>query len=128
MVILPYLSTIRLSGQDAGDFLHNQVSADVLSLAHGDSTFACYCEPKGRVLALMLVCRVGDAFYAVMASSLVQSVVPRLKMYVMRSQVNIETLDDYAVSGVQAGVAEEKSADAIAEIPLQKSSRRGMSF
>ena len=118
MVILPYLSTICLSGQDAGDFLHNQVSADVLGLADGESTFACYCEPKGRVLALMLVCRVGDAFYAVMASSLVQSVVPRLKMYVMRSQVNIETLDDYVVSGVQAGVAEETSADAIAEIPL----------
>jgi folate-binding protein YgfZ len=117
MVILPYLSTIRLSGQDAGEFLHNQVSADVLGLADGESTFACYCEPKGRVLALMLICRVDDTLCAVMASSLVQSVVPRLKMYVMRSQVNIETLDNYVVSGVPAGLAEEMSADAIAEIP-----------
>ena len=55
MIALPYLSAIRLSGTDAGDFLHNQLSADVLALASGESVFACYCEPKGRVLALMLV-------------------------------------------------------------------------
>lgn len=116
MVNLPYLSTIRFSGHDAGDFLHNQVSADVLGLAEGESTFACYCEPKGRVLALMLICRVEDAFCAVMASSLVQSVVPRLKMYVMRSQVTIETLDDYVVSGVNAGAS--GAVDAELKIPV----------
>ena len=51
MVKLTHLSAIRLRGADAGDFLHNQLSSDVLGLASGDSVFACYCEPKGRVLA-----------------------------------------------------------------------------
>ena len=61
MTALTYLSAIRLSGADAVDFLHNQVSADVMALAQGESTFACYCEPKGRVLALMLVLALGLA-------------------------------------------------------------------
>ena len=51
MVLLSKLTVVRLSGADAGDFLHNQLSADVLALADGESVFACYCEPKGRVLA-----------------------------------------------------------------------------
>ena len=60
MIKLPYLSTICFSGTDAGDFLHNQVSADVLALSTGESVYACYCEPKGRVLALMLISKVDN--------------------------------------------------------------------
>ncbi len=59
MVKLSYLCVIRFKGADAGSFLQAQLSADVLGLADGESTFACYCEPKGRVLALLLVHRVG---------------------------------------------------------------------
>ena len=65
MVTLPYLSALRFSGTDAGDFLHNQLSADVLALASGESTFACYCEPRGRVLALMLVYRLDEDYFVI---------------------------------------------------------------
>jgi folate-binding protein YgfZ len=109
MTVLPYLSLIRFSDADAGDFLHNQLSSDVLGLASGDSIFACYCEPKGRVLALMLVCRVEDAYYVIMSSSLVTTVVNRLKIYVMRSKVSIDVLDEFAVSA--------SSIDEVPEIP-----------
>ena len=105
MVALPYLSTIRFSDADAGDFLHNQVSADVLGLASGESTFACYCEPKGRVLALMLVCRLEDSYYAVMAQSLTKAVTDRLRMYVLRSKVEIEVLEQYVVTGSRDEIA-----------------------
>ena len=102
MLALSYLVIIRFSDPDAGDFLHGQVSGDVLGLASGDSTFACYCEPKGRVLALMLICRVDDCYYVIMSKALVQTVIDRLKIYVMRSKVSIETLDEFSVSGWQA--------------------------
>ena len=85
MPALGYLSAIRFSDADAGDFLQNQLSADVLALAIGESTFACYCEPKGRVLALMLVCRLEDAFLVILSGELAQSVADRMKIYVMRS-------------------------------------------
>ncbi len=104
MTEIPYLSALRFSDVDAGDFLHNQLSNDVLGLAEGDSVFACYCEPKGRVLALVLVCRQGDDYYLVMARSLVQSIVNRLKIYVMRSKVKIEVLEQHAVAGLEVEI------------------------
>lgn len=100
MITLPYLSVARFSGTDAGEFLHNQVSNDVQGLDDGESVFACYCEPKGRVLALLLVCRVDDGFYVVMASALAKAVTDRMRMFVLRSQVEIELLDQCAIVGV----------------------------
>ena len=123
MIALPYLTAIRFSDADAGDFLHNQLSADVLALASGDSTFACYCEPKGRVLALMLVYRLDDDYYAVMSASLASTVTDRLKIYVMRSKVSIEVLNGSTVSGLQADDAPEMPSTAIAAIPLPDSNK-----
>jgi len=101
MTVLPYLSVIHFSGVDAGVFLHNQLSADVLALSSGESTFACYCEPKGRVLALMLVCRTDEDYFVVLSTSLAATVSDRLRIYVMRSKVTIEILSAYPVSGLQ---------------------------
>lgn len=109
MVKLSYLSVIRFSGVDAGSFLHSQLSADVQGLASGDATFACYCEPKGRVLGLMLVYRNNEDYYVIMSARLTSAVTDRLKIYVMRSKVNIEILSDYSVSGSQVDVAQESA-------------------
>ena len=118
MIALSYISAVRFSGVDAGDFLHNQLSADVLALSNGDSTFACYCEPKGRVLALMLVCRLGDSYYVIMSAALASKVADRLKIYVMRSEVVIEALTGFTVSGLQAVSEPQLPSGSIPAIPL----------
>jgi folate-binding protein YgfZ len=102
MVKLPTLSAICFSGADAGEFLHSQLSADILALAPGESTFACYCEPKGRVLALMLVGRVDDDYYIIMSSTLLISISNRLKIYVMRAQVSVDVLAEHAITGAHS--------------------------
>ena len=107
MLKLTHLSAILFSGADAGSFLHSQLSADVLGLADGDSTFACYCEPKGRVLALMLVQKINEDYYVIMSGSLVTAVTGRLAIYRMRSEVVIEVLDSYTISGMRADKAGE---------------------
>lgn len=121
MIALTYLSAIRFNGADAGDFLHNQLSADVLALANGESTFACYCEPRGRVLALMLVSRDGDDIYVVMSAPLAASVATRLRMYVMRAKVDIEVLDNCIVSGVHAGELPPRSPSDVAVVAVPDS-------
>ena len=123
MVTLSYLSVIRFSGVDAGDFLHNQLSADVLALSSSESTFACYCEPKGRVLALMLVCRLDDDYFVIMSDSLAQAVSDRLKIYVMRSKVTIEVLSGCTVSGLQSETLPAPSPTFIVTIPLPDSNK-----
>jgi folate-binding protein YgfZ len=123
MISLPYLSAIHFSGIDAGDFLHNQLSADVMALTDGESTFACYCEPKGRVLALMLVYRLGEDYYVVMSSSLASSITDRMRIYVMRSQVTIVVLTDDTVSGLQADDEPQQPSNPIRPIPLPHSDK-----
>ena len=123
MVVLNYLAAIRFSGADAGDFLHNQVSADVLVLANGESTFACYCEPKGRVLALMLICLINEDYYVVLSDSLVQSITQRLKMYVMRSKVTVEILQEMTVSGLKESETPELATNSLLAIPIPGSSK-----
>lgn len=107
MIKLSYLSVVRFKGDDAGSFLHSQLSADILGLGSGDATFACYCEPKGRVLALLLVYRNSEDYYVIMSAKLATTVTDRLKIYVMRSKVNIEILSDYSVAGLQADDMQE---------------------
>lgn len=123
MIALSYLSAIRFSGADAGDFLHNQLSADVLALTSGESTFACYCEPKGRVLALMLVCRLDEDYFVIMVNSLAATIADRLKIYVMRSKVTIEVMTEYTVSGLQSDDAPELPSASIATIGLPHSDK-----
>ena len=113
MIAHPYLSAIRFSDADAGDFLQNQLSADVLALENGKSTFACYCEPKGRVLALMLIYRLEEGYYALLSSSLAETIVKRLRIYVMRSKVSIDVLGDYTVTGIDEKESPDPSATAI---------------
>lgn len=118
MIALSNLSAIRFSSTDAGDFLHNQLSADVLGLSNRETTFACYCEPKGRVLALMLVCRLDGDYYIIMSSSLVMAIIERLKIYVMRSKVLIEVLNDYQVFGHHSDLVSEPTSTPISVKPL----------
>lgn len=121
MVALSYLSAIRFTGPDAGDFLHNQLSSDIRSLTDGQSTLACYCEPKGRVLALLLVCRQTDGYVVIMAKSLVDAMAKRLQMYVIRAKVVIEVLGDSAVAGLHSGDSIDVELETLAMCPVPNS-------
>jgi len=68
MIHLPYLSAPRFSGHDAGSFLQAQLSADIEALEDGQSTFAAYCSPQGKVFGLLLVGRQKD-YYVVIGSA-----------------------------------------------------------
>ena len=124
MIALPYLSAIYFSGTDAGDFLHNQVSADVLALSAGESVYACYCEPKGRVLALMLISKVDNDYYVILSSALADSIAKRLKMYVMRSKVDIEVLAEQVIAGLSDGNSSDHEGSSTILIPLPESGQQ----
>lgn len=121
MILLPKLTAVRISGADAGDFVHNQLSADINALAINESTFACYCEPRGRVLALMLVSRCDDDYCVILSTSLAESITARLKIYVMRSKVSIEVLDDAVVVGYEGDIEATQLPEHLTSIPVPNS-------
>ncbi|MBT6347968.1 MAG: folate-binding protein YgfZ [Proteobacteria bacterium] len=83
-------TVIRCSGSDAQEFLQNQLSGDVLQVSEPGWGLSGYCSPKGRLLAIFFICRQEDDFLLLTDSSVAQSVIARLQMFVLRSAVTLE--------------------------------------
>lgn len=96
---LAHLAMLRFTGRDAGRFLHNQLSADILALEPGGSTFACLCQPKGRVIALLLVWRRDDGYEVICPAAQQGSLATWLRRFIFRDDVQIQSSDNM-VSGV----------------------------
>lgn len=97
---------IRVGGEDARAFLHNQLTADLRALAPAQSRLAAWCNPKGRALALFRLCLREDAFLLRLPAPLLDAVQKRLQMFVLRSRVELadasEALVRMGVSGPDA--------------------------
>jgi folate-binding protein YgfZ len=90
--MLSTLAVLRVSGDDARPFLHGQFTADVKRLQAGRGRLAAWCTPKGRVLFLMHVLCVGDAFLLVLPAGELPALLKRLRLFVLRAKVQIEDL------------------------------------
>ena len=108
---LPFFGVAEVSGTDAAEFLHSQLSNHILDLQLGEACFATYNSPRGRVLANMLVLRRADRFLLVMAADLLEAMIKRLRMFVLRSKTVFHTDSTWQVYG-QSGA--DTGADAAA--------------
>ena len=107
---LGYYGVIAVHGEDAGSFLHAQLSNDIGRLDAGHSQLNAYCTPKGRMLGLMRVFRQGDSYYLRLPADTLEAVIQRLRMFVMRADV---TLEDASENFLRIGVSGE---DALGEL------------
>ena len=48
---LSHLGLLRVSGEDAAEFLQGQFSNDIKALNNNRSQMSAYCTPQGRMLA-----------------------------------------------------------------------------
>ena len=112
---LNHLGLLEISGADAVTFLQGQVTNDVTLLAGQDNVsvahYSAYCNPKGRMLALFLAFahhnnQLGDHLHLQFNRALLEPIMKRLKMYVMRSKVEIkdtsECIIKFGINGPQA--------------------------
>lgn len=101
---------IGISGADAAGFLHAQLTGDILGLAPGLSRLAAWCDAKGRMLALFRVTQwEDDSLLLRLPASLLDTTLARLKMFVLRSRVDIH--DAGAQTGLcLAGISGERVA------------------
>ena len=99
--MLSTLGVLRVSGDDARPFLHGQFTADVKRLQAGRGRLAAWCTPKGRVLFLMHVLCVGDAFLLILPAGELPGLLKRLRLFVLRAKVQIEDLSPaWSIMGV----------------------------
>ncbi len=115
---LSHLGLLEISGADADIFLQGQLSNDVLMLNGSNAHYTAYCNPKGRMLALFLAFAHYDHLHLQFNRDLLEPIMKRLKMYVMRSKVEIKDVSDSIIKfGINGPEAAQILASSFAKIP-----------
>jgi folate-binding protein YgfZ len=100
--LLAQRACIEARGADATAFLHGQLSRTIDRIGVGHAPLAAWLDARGRVRALFRVLRLDDRWLLITERDVVQHVVQKLKMFVLRAAVVIAPTDDWAVAAVVA--------------------------
>ncbi|MGL6071435.1 MAG: YgfZ/GcvT domain-containing protein [Craterilacuibacter sp.] len=84
---------LEIDGVDAEPFLQGQLSNDIRELENGCAQYSTYSTAKGRMLANFLIWKEKEIYSLLLPLGLVDSIVKRLRMFVMRSKVCIKIAD-----------------------------------
>lgn len=104
-VPLPDWAVIRATGDDAADFLHGQLTADIKSLADGQARLAGFCSAKGRLTASFVVWRSGADLLLACSADLLAPTLKRLSMFVLRAKCKLSDASAaYRVFGLVGAV------------------------
>lgn len=96
-----HLSILKVSGDDATQFLQGQLTCDIKELNDQNSFFAGFCNAKGRVISTLLILKQQNDFLLILPTALFDKVKNKLKMYVLRSKVQLQDAgDEMCLSGV----------------------------
>jgi folate-binding protein YgfZ len=94
---------LSVSGADARDFLHAQLTNDIQNLPSDRTVLAGWCSAKGRLLATFLVIPAPQGYLLQLARDLAPTVAKRLSMFILRSKVKVaDESDGWAEFGVGA--------------------------
>lgn len=110
------LAVVRIAGNDAVSFLQAQLSNDIAAIGPVDARLAAYCNAKGRMQASLVLWQEtgesGGPLLAAVKSDLVEPLLKRLRMFVLRAKVefDITSLTIYGYS--RRGGSETNSSGA----------------
>lgn len=117
---LSHLGLLQIDGADAITFLQGQVTNDVKQLNGQTAHYSGYCNPKGRMLALFLAFAHQGHMHLQLPKELIAAIAKRLKMYVLRSKVEIQDVSDSIIKfGLSGTNAIELLSQSFASVPQQ---------
>ncbi|MGQ0545646.1 MAG: CAF17-like 4Fe-4S cluster assembly/insertion protein YgfZ [Betaproteobacteria bacterium] len=92
---------LSVTGEDAREFLHAQLTNDIRNLPADRAALAGWCSAKGRLLASFLVIPAPQGFLLQLARDLAAPVAKRLAMFVLRAKVKVaDDSERWAQDGV----------------------------
>lgn len=104
---------LHVRGADAQTFLHSQLAQDIASLGVGDSAHSLLLEPTGHVHSLLRVVHHSPEFFTLDTElGYGESVITRLKRFILRSKVEMSP-SDWVVRSVR-GIG---ACAAVGEVP-----------
>ncbi|MEY3789680.1 MAG: hypothetical protein RLZ09_516 [Pseudomonadota bacterium] len=108
---------LSVSGQDAINFLQNQLTNDLASLDEHHAQLSGYCAANGRLLATVLLWKSGESILMLLPHSLLASFQKRLQMFVLRAKVQLEDVSSSIVT-IGLGVTKQHAPD-LAGLPAK---------
>ncbi len=115
---LSHYGLISAHGEDTETFLQGQFTNDIRKVSDGHSQLSGLCNPKGRLLATFRVFQRGDSYYLCLPASMLEDVIKRLRMFVLRSKVTLEDAGDTFVHlGVSGDDAQQELSKFAGELP-----------
>ncbi len=116
LAALPHWGVIQAQGEDAANFLHNQLTNDVLLLPVGQARLAAFCSAKGRMQASFVVIKTApDTVLLVMSQDLLAQTLKRLSMFVLRAKVKLsDASEQWQLRGLLGDSARALLGDAAA--------------
>jgi folate-binding protein YgfZ len=108
---------LSVSGQDAINFLQNQLTNDLASLDEHQAQLSGYCAANGRLLATVLLWKSGESILMLVPYSLLAAFQKRLQMFVLRAKVQLEDVSSSIVA-IGLGIPQQHPLD-LAGLPAQ---------
>ena len=96
---LEHLSVLKISGDDAKEFLQGQMTQSADELNDDQIHLTSFCNAQGRVIATTLIQFWNEAYYLILGSDLLDDLTTCLSRYILRSKV-ILTKNEINIFGV----------------------------
>lgn len=87
-------SLIKATGEDAFSFLQGQFSNDLNDVSQSTAQLTAYCDPQGKVLALITIFKIDDDYYLSFDGSLKETILKRLTMFKMMAKLEFTDVSD----------------------------------
>ncbi|MDD3267137.1 MAG: hypothetical protein PHC75_08170 [Burkholderiales bacterium] len=88
------LAIISVEGADAATYLQGQLTNDIKELDTNKFQLSAHLNTKGRILANFIITKTNEnQYYLITDKNNAEKILPRIKMFVLRSKVTINILD-----------------------------------
>src|ERR1700756_537530 len=95
---LPDRGVVKVTGEDARNFLNGLVTTDLTQLAPGLGRFGALLTPQGKIIVDFLITEApaghGGGFLIDCPKPLAQAFADKLKFYRLRAKIEVENLSD----------------------------------
>lgn len=88
------IATLKVTGDDAFDFLQGQLTNDLGALETDAEILAAWCNPKGRVIWFGTVWKTDGGFALSVFPEMADSLVRQLTLFRFRSKVDFDIVDE----------------------------------
>ncbi|MBL7001080.1 MAG: folate-binding protein YgfZ [Gammaproteobacteria bacterium] len=85
---------LYVGGEDASDFLQNQLSNDIRKISPEQAQLSTFSNAKGRMLGIMRVIQIEGGYLLVLPRSILPAIQQELQKFIIRSRVVLADITD----------------------------------